>query len=180
MSLIFGVILFSLGLWTQFHGGGGPLTASYRDDTVYVEAMYGKEARIPKEAELHARLITPDGVDGRIPIGEAIQKSVIDNEKEGYLTYTVTVDIPKSSYMQSMLGRDKGHELDLPYFYLEDDLEFTEGQTTSYYALNAPKDVTIYVTSKDTTNSWSFEEAPCVSGNGDDEARETFQILPGS
>ncbi len=56
ISLIFGVILFSLGLYRE----GGPLTASYRDDTVYVEASYGKEARIPKEAELRASLMTPE------------------------------------------------------------------------------------------------------------------------
>ena len=60
VSLIFGVVLFSLGLWTNFHTEGGPLTASYRDDTVYVEAMYGKEARIPEDAELRAWLMTPE------------------------------------------------------------------------------------------------------------------------
>ena len=60
VSLIFGVILFSLGVWTNLHREGGPLTASYRDDTVYVEAMYGKEARIPKDAELRAWQMTPE------------------------------------------------------------------------------------------------------------------------
>ncbi len=60
VSLIFGVILFSLGVWTNLHREGGPLTASYRDDTVYVEAMYGKEARIPEDAELRAWQMTPE------------------------------------------------------------------------------------------------------------------------
>ena len=60
VSLALGVILFSFGLWRQLHSAGGPLIAMYRDDAVYVEATYGREARIPGEAELRAYLVTPE------------------------------------------------------------------------------------------------------------------------
>lgn len=64
MCLVLGAVLFSLGLWKQLHGTGGPLVATYRDGAVYVEAMYGREARIPKEAELRAYLVRPEDPEG--------------------------------------------------------------------------------------------------------------------
>lgn len=60
VCLALGVILLSMGVWKHFHNAGGPFTATYRDGTVYVEASYGKEAKIPNNAELRASLVTPE------------------------------------------------------------------------------------------------------------------------
>lgn len=122
-------------------------------------------------------LLALDGTTGRLPVGEAVQKTVVDNEKEGYLFYTVIVDIPPASHMKSMQGEGDGHdELDLPYFYIEDRLDFGD----DYFAVNVPKDITIHVESKDPGSVWEFENAPYTSGNGNlEDNRETFQILEG-
>ncbi len=58
--LALGLMVLGLGVWRQFHSAGGPMVATYRDETLYVEAMYGKEAQIPKNAELRAAQITPE------------------------------------------------------------------------------------------------------------------------
>ena len=60
VCLALGVLLLSFGLWSHFHSAGGPLIATYKDSTVYVEASYGKEAKIPGGAELRAFLVTPE------------------------------------------------------------------------------------------------------------------------
>ncbi len=39
---------------------GSPLTAVYRDSTVYVEASYSEEAKLPGDAELRASLVMPE------------------------------------------------------------------------------------------------------------------------
>ncbi len=59
-AMALGVVLAAVGAWQQFRGADGPLTATYRDDTVYVEAMYSKEAKIPGDAQLRAYLVTPE------------------------------------------------------------------------------------------------------------------------
>ncbi len=60
VSLALGVAVCLFGLWTHFRGVSGPITATYRDDTVYVEVSYGREAKIPRNAELRASLVTPE------------------------------------------------------------------------------------------------------------------------
>lgn len=121
-----------------------------------------------------------DKATGTVPVGESIQKTVEDHEEQGYLTYTVTVDIPPASHMKSMQDDDEdGHPtLNLPYYYIQDRLDFSGGE---YYVLNVPEDVTIYVVSKDGTYSEWFEKMPCTSGSGDSTITEqTFQILQGA
>ena len=58
--LILSAILFSFGLWIHFYKADNPLTAEYKDDSVYVTASWGKEARIPEDAELRACEVTPE------------------------------------------------------------------------------------------------------------------------
>ncbi len=59
-SLVLGIIMLSLGLWTRFRGESNPTLATYKDESVYVTAAYGEDARIPKNAELRACLVTPE------------------------------------------------------------------------------------------------------------------------
>ncbi len=116
-----------------------------------------------------------DGVTGNLPVGEAVQKSVVDHEEEEYLEYTVTVDIPPSSHMKAMSGNsgdEKGHK-DQAYFYIEDQLDFGD----DYFTWNVPENLTITVMNLSTGEEVPFANVPYTSGDGDPSIGETFQIL---